>query len=117
MDVQNLPHYTLRPEELARWLLGQPESWWMVDGDPLLTSEVDFPCPGEELVDSLRRIDTPLIVFDPTEGSEASGQVIGAEQFDKLADVNNRRKMRTFLLSWAGSGIEWLLFEDTPPED
>ena len=49
-----LPYYTIKSEELANWLDDQPESWWIVDGDPVLTSHVDFPCPSEELSAELR---------------------------------------------------------------
>jgi hypothetical protein len=55
MSVLEQPYYVIKPTELAEWLDQEPETWWIVDGDPRLTGQVDFPCPSEELSEALRR--------------------------------------------------------------
>lgn len=51
------PHESrLSSEELASWLDRQgPESWWLVDGDSLLTGLLFFPCTGDVLATDSRR--------------------------------------------------------------
>jgi hypothetical protein len=114
MSVLERPHYVIKPTELAEWLDQEPETWWMVDGDPRLTGEVDFPCPSEELSEALRRYKKDLF-FYPVEpisaGSEPAGQTIERQSLDELADRDNPEKRRTFLLSWSDREDEWLLVE------
>jgi hypothetical protein len=83
-----------------------------VDGDPRLTSKVDFPCPGDELGPALRKIGKDLLLYDKTSGSTAHGEIVDPRRFDDLADTNNRRHRKTFLLNWADSDEDWLLVED-----
>lgn len=110
--VINLPYYTISAEELASWLDGQPDSWWIVDGDPVLTSHVDFPCPSEELSAELRRVSKPLRMYDPREKSKAQGEAVRVDQLDDMADTDNNSQARTYLLCWDGDDIQWLLAED-----
>ena len=57
------PHYEVAAGELAAWLEQQGEDrWWTVDGDPLLTGRLAFPCPADELAPELRKIGRPLLV-------------------------------------------------------
>jgi hypothetical protein len=114
MSVKNLPHYTLPAATLADWIDSQPDQWWSVDGDPLLTGKVDFPCPGDELAPALRKIGKDLLLYDRTPGSTARGQVVEADRLRELADTDNRRHRKTYLLSWADSDIDWLPLEDDP---
>jgi hypothetical protein len=111
-ETLNLPYFTLNANELAEWLDAQPQAWWTVDGDPLLTSRVDFPCPSEELSAELRRATTSLRIFDPRERSMAHGESIKHTQLNDLADRGNNSKARTFLLCWDGEDIQWLPAED-----
>ena len=110
-ETLNLPYYTIKSEDLAKWLDDQPESWWIVDGDPVLTSHVDFPCPVEELSAELRRVRKPLRMFDPRNNSTAHGDAAPLEQLDDIADTDNNSQARTYLLSWDGYDIQWLLSE------
>ena len=96
---------------MANWLDGQPALWWMVDGDPVLTSHVDFPCPGDELSAELRRVSRPLRMFDPRKDSKAHGEAVRVEQLNDIADTDNKSKARTCLLCWDGDDIQWLLAE------
>lgn len=112
MSLKDEPHYTLPAAELARWIESQPDQWWAVDGDPRLTSVVDFPCPSDELAPAVRKIGKDMLVFDNNPSSTAHGEAIGAEKLDGLADINHRRGHKTFLLSWADMDVEWLLMED-----
>jgi hypothetical protein len=90
----------------------QPDQWWSVDGDPRLTSTVDFPCPSDEMAPAIRKIGKDLLLYDKTATSRAHGEVLAVEKLDELADVNNRHRRRTFLLCWTDSEAEWLLMED-----
>jgi hypothetical protein len=111
-ETLRLPYYTIDPMDLAKWLEDQADTWWIVDGDPELTSHVDFPCPTEELSAELRRVNKPLRVFDPREGVDAKGATIPVSQLNEIADTENKTQARTYLLSWEGDDIQWLLAED-----
>lgn len=114
MSVLERPHYVIKPTELADWLDQEPETWWLVDGDPRLTGEVDFPCPSEELSEALRRYKRDLFFF-PVEPSSMpsppAGQTIEGARFGELVDRDNPAKRRTWLLSWSDRDDEWLLVE------
>jgi hypothetical protein len=112
MSLKDKPHYTLPATVLADWIDSQPDRWWLVDGDPWLMSVVDFPCPSDELAPAIRQVGKDLRVYDKTPGSRAHGEVIPANRLDDLAEVSNRRRRKTFLLTWADSDIDWLLIED-----
>jgi hypothetical protein len=114
MSVLERPHYVIKPTELADWLDQEPETWWMVDFDPRLTGEVDFPCPSEELSDALRAYHKDLFVYpvDPASMEpKPSGQAIGWERLDDLLDRDGPEGRRTFLLSWSDRDDEWVLSE------
>jgi hypothetical protein len=110
-ETLELPYYTIKAKELAKWLEDQPDSWWIVDGDPVLTSHVDFPCPSEELSAELRVASNSLRLFDPRKDSTPHGQAIPLEQLNDMADTNNNSHARTYLLCWDGDDIQWLLAE------
>jgi hypothetical protein len=112
MSVRQKPHYTLSATTLAEWLESQPDKWWSVDGDPLLTSTVDFPCPSDELASEIRRVGKNLLLQDKNPGSQAHGEEIAGAQLDQLADTSGRRRRKIFRLSWADSDVDWLLLED-----
>lgn len=105
-------HYLLDPKDLAQWLDAQEGTWWAVDGDPLLTSRMSFPCPADELADRLRRIDRPLELFHSEAPAPPPEPRIGGADLDRLADTDNNPQERTFLLRWQGDEEAWLLGED-----
>ncbi|MFI5459037.1 MAG: hypothetical protein ACHRXM_26710 [Isosphaerales bacterium] len=114
MNARERPHYVIKPSEIAKWLDREPETWWMVDGDPLLTGKLDFPCPSGELSEALRRYQRDLVIYPvmPTStGSQPAGQAIKWQSLNDLADRDNPQKRRTFLLSWSDREDEWLLSE------
>jgi len=98
--------------KLAEWLEGQPGSWWNVDGDPLLTSEVDFPCPNEELAEALRAHNDDIVLFIRKHVKPNIDGKWDALGLDDLTDIENPRKEKNFLAAWKGSDIKWLLSED-----
>jgi len=98
-------------QELARWLEEQSGSWWSVDGDPLLTSEVDFPCPNDELAGALSKLDKEIIVFAKTRKNKDRAKQFHAVDIDELADTKNPRKEKNILAAWKGSDVKWLLTE------
>ena len=106
-----LPYYRIKAEELADWLDGQPAAWWIVDGDPVLTSRVDFPCPSEELSAESPRVAKPLRLFDPRTDSTAHGEAVRVEQLEDIADTDNNSRAKTYLLCWDGDDDQWLLAE------
>jgi hypothetical protein len=112
MAVKEKPHYKVSAKSLADWLETQPDKWWSVDGDPLLTSTVDFPCPSDELAPVIRRVGTDLLIQDQNANSAAHGQGIAPNELDKLADTSNRKRRKIFRLCWVGSDVDWLLLED-----
>jgi len=114
MNARERPYYVIKPSEIAKWLDREPHTWWIVDGDRRLTGEVDFPCPSGELSEALRHYQTDLVIYPvmPTStGSQPVGQIIKWQSLDEIADRDNPKKRRTFLLSWSDSEDEWLLSE------
>ena len=124
MSIRDEPHYEVPAAELAAWVEQQgPDRWWNVDGDPLLTGRLTFPCPGDELAEELRRVNRPLLIQDKQRRPEAKGQPIGRAELDAVADrLGNNVPItgekpawvndRLFYLCWKGSPHEWLLVED-----
>ena len=112
MSMKEKPHYTLSAGALAEWLDSQPNKWWSVDGDPLLTSIVDFPCPSDELAPTIRRVGTNLLLQDKNPTSQAHGEEIAGDKLDELADISNRKHRKILRLSWADADVDWLLLED-----
>jgi hypothetical protein len=123
-NILQRKHYELPSTELARWLEAQG-GWWNVDGDPLLTGRLPFPCPADELAHELRRLNRPLLVqaihseFAP----EGRGRLT-AEQLGKVAvrysgslsgpgPLSEFVNDRQLYLCWKGSQHEWLLIEDS----
>jgi hypothetical protein len=121
------PHYELPAKELAAWLEEQgKDHWWNVDGDPLLTGRMTFPCPAGELAAELRKIDRPLLVQANEDDVDAQGQPISKEKLsdlvghfaDGLSDEDDGQIPpwggdRLFYLCWKGKLHEWLLEEDS----
>src|SRR5713226_505151 len=86
MSLRDEPHYTIASSELADWLEGQgTDRWWSVDGDPLLTGRLSFPCPADEVAGELRRIKRPLLVLDRRKNPTGDGEPIQARDLDGLA--------------------------------
>jgi hypothetical protein len=114
MSPHERPHYVIKPSEIAKWLDREPGTWWIVDGDPRLTGEVDFPCPSGELSEALRRYDKKLFLF-PAEpnstGPKPAGQEIDSERLNDLSDRDTPYGARTFLLSWPDRDEDWILTE------
>lgn len=121
------PHYEIPSSELARWLEEQGnERWWNVDGDPLLTGRMMFPCPAEQLARELRKINRPLLVQAKKEAMVARGQPITKDKLNDLVDhfaenleVSDEAEMprwsadRLLYLCWNDTSYEWLLTEDS----
>jgi hypothetical protein len=125
--IRGGPHYELSSAELAAWLEEQgPDRWWTVDGDPLLTGRMTFPCPARFLAAELRKIARPLLVQAKTDDNAAKGQPISKDKIDVVVErVGNNMHMigggekqpwsqdRILYLCWKGSIDEWLLEEDS----
>jgi hypothetical protein len=121
------PHYEILSSELATWLLEQGEDrWWNVDGDPLLTGRLTFPCPASELAEELRKINRPLLVQAKKDDIEAKGQRVGKDKLNDLVShfAENMKVFgtgemppwggdRLLYLRWKGAPDEWLLAEDS----
>jgi hypothetical protein len=119
------PHYEISSSELAAWLEKQGEDrYWYVDGDPLLTGRLSFPCPGDELATELRKINRQLLVQAKEDDAGARGQVIDVVKLDSaVAKFRENHRLtgptprwaedRVLYLCWSGSPHEWLLVEDS----
>jgi hypothetical protein len=122
--IRDEPRYKIASSELAAWLEGQGmDRWWNVDGDPLLTGRLSFPCPGDELAAELRRINRTLLIQDRRKPSLGRGEQIVARDLDGLVtrlwenlQTNGTElswtKDRLFFLCWEDRGDEWMLVED-----
>jgi hypothetical protein len=125
IGIRGGPHYEVPSLELAAWLEGQGrERWWNVDGDPLLTGRLTFPCPAAQLAAELKKINRPLLVQARKEEAGAVGQLIDAAKIGdavRLLAEDGRMegapppwaKDRVLYLCWKGSLHEWLLEEDS----
>jgi hypothetical protein len=125
--IRSGPYYEIPSTELAAWLEQQGiERWWNVDGDSLLTGSLTFPCPGDELAETLRAINRPLLIQAKKDDTGAVGQLIGADKLNEvvayLADTIHVigpaqappwGSDRLLYLCWKGSPDEWLLIEDS----
>lgn len=112
--------------ELAMWIEGQGEDiWWNVDGDPLLTGQISFPCPANELANELRRLNRPLLVHSRSKAAIPEGTVIDHIQLERFVSrlgdniqLKGGRPAwmhdRVIPLSWKNDPerVEWLLIED-----
>jgi hypothetical protein len=121
------PHYEIASTDLAEWLEEQgKDRWWNVDGDPLLTGRLTFPCPASDLAAELRKIDRPLLVQAKKDDKEAKGQPVGKVKIDALVGHFSENLHvpaggelppwggdRLLYLRWKGSPEEWLLEEDS----
>ena len=124
MSFRDEPHYTIRSSELAAWLESQgTDRWWTIDGDPLLTGRLSFPCPADELAAELRRINRALLVQDRRKTPSGRGEQIVARDLDGLVtrlgdnlQTNGPKPAwandRMLSLCWEDRGDEWLLVED-----
>jgi hypothetical protein len=110
----NLPRLELPSAELAAWLDKQgSDVWWFVDGDPLLTGNVSFPCTGDVLAAELRRLNQPLLVVPP-ENSQPGDRHLTSDDLDDLVYKEEGVDERMFLFRWAKTPErdEWMLSED-----
>jgi hypothetical protein len=124
MSLRDEPHYKVPSPELAALLEHQGlDRWWSVDGDPLLTVWLSFPCPADELAAELRRINRTLLIQDRRQPPLGRGQTRLARELDALVtrlgdNVESREEKqvwtndRVFILSWEDRPDEWLLVED-----
>ena len=124
-NIQDGPHFEVPSSELAKWLEDNAaDSWWNVDGDPLLTGSIPFPCPTDELASELRKINRSLLVEAPRGDGAAKGQPIEASNIGPLltrsvSELHASRfaaewaNDKFFFLCWRGSPYEWLLIEDS----
>ena len=112
MTTEPHPHYTLTAATLADWIENQPDKWWFVDGDPLLTSIVDFPCPSDELASAIRRVGKDLLLKDQNPSSAAHGEMISGGRLDQVADSITKHHRRILQFSWKDADVDWLLMED-----
>jgi len=114
MSIRQAPHFRLQPQVLANWLDRQDSlSWWSVDGDPILTERLHFPCPGDELAAELRKILRPLLVLAPGNEQIPPQRELEERELDQLSKVDDLRD-RALQLCWedADPEIDWVLSED-----
>jgi hypothetical protein len=119
------PHYEISSSELASWLeKNAADSWWNVDGDPLLTGRLSFPCPSDELASELRAIGRTLLIQAVHSDTEAKGQSLKADQVSRTVSkfqsnlfttgrLHGWANDRLFYCCWKDSPHEWLLTEDS----
>jgi hypothetical protein len=121
------PHYEVPATELATWLVEQgKDRWWNVDGDPLLTGLLTFPCPAGDLATTLMKINRPILIQAKKDDTAARGQLIDRNKLGQLVSLFSENQHvagsgtmpswgndRLFYCCWKGSRHEWLLAEDS----
>ena len=108
------------------WLEGKgKDRWWNVDGDPILTGRLTFPCPAAHLATELKKINRPLLVQakkDDTGGEGTDDRLLRTGKRRRPArgttfipQVSHRFRAndRILYLCWKNSPHEWLLEEDS----
>ena len=112
-----LPYFLLSNSEFANWIDNKGEGqWWSVDGDPLLTGRVNFPCPGDELLAAVRKVNKNVLVFDKQLRHDTTGQPISWGQVDDLV-IEDDVGSRVLQLCWKdAASADWLLLEDEDDE-
>jgi hypothetical protein len=112
--IRGGPHYELPPTELAAWLEQEgPDRWWNVDGDPLLTGRITFPCPARNLAAELRKIVRPLLVQAKEDDGAVVDRVGNNIHMIRGGEKPPWSEDRILYLCWKGSTDEWLLTEDS----
>ena len=111
MDTEQGSYLEIVAEELAKWLCQTPDLYWTVDGDPVLSGILSFPCPGDELADALRKIDNSLMVLDREARLQEQVGPISFSDLDSLVE-KEELDARVLQFRWNDSDIEWLLIED-----
>ena len=101
---------------MADWIEQQPDKWWVVDGDPVLTLFVNFPCPSDELAPAIRRIGKNLFLQAKI-SPHTDGEIVKMLGWTSCRNTKNRHQEKTLLLSWNDSDVNWLLIEDKAAED
>src|SRR5262245_61481414 len=116
MSLLDEPHYKVPSSELAGWLEGQGvDRWWNVDGDPLLTGRLSFPCPADELATELRRINRTLLVQDRRQAPLGGGQTLAARELDALVTrLGDNVETRGEKPAWTNDRVFILCWEDRP---
>lgn len=111
--IRDRAHYRIHASELAAWLDRQrKESWWSVDGDPILMERLDFPCPPDVLAHEFRQLDRPLLLLDYKEEPTARGELLTRKELDRVAFIDPHGD-RAFQFCWEdGPDVDWVLFED-----
>ncbi len=113
MDTKQGSYLEIGAEELAKWL-GEgdnPDLYWTVDGDRVLSGMLSFPCPGDELAGALRSIGKPLMVLDREEHFQGAKEPLSSSDLDSLVE-EEELDTRVLQFQWKGSNTEWILIED-----
>jgi hypothetical protein len=122
MSTAELAFVEIPTTALATWLEQQgADRWWSIDGDPILTGQLNFPCPGDELAEELRKIKGTVEVKVPIRSSHLSKpeEILNAAVRElgenvKTSSANEPAWIHDRLidLRWKDSSNEWLLVED-----
>lgn len=112
--ISEQSHYRISAGVLADWLERQTDpSWWSVDGDPILTERLNFPCTHDELAGALRAIGQPLLLLSSDLDAATVSREVNADDVDRIAIVDTSGN-RVLQLCWAHvkPEVDWLLCED-----
>jgi len=81
----------------------------VVDGDPLLTAIVDFPCPGDELAPMLRKM-TKIFCCMTRLPFQREGRIYRGNRLDQLCDTNTA-PLQDVAFILADADVDWLLMK------
>ena len=112
MEIKQTSCAEIPAKELAKWVAEKGEdTYWTVDGDPVLTGRLSVPCPGDELASEVRSVGKTLLVFDPRPDTQVRGRMISASELDDFVE-SEELGTSVLQLCWKGSETVWLLIED-----
>lgn len=113
MRILDRPHFRVKAADLADWIESRPDRWWSVDGDPRLTSVVDFPCPSDELAAALRREGKDLMLEDASAIGAGEAEIVDSSRLEQLAVASDPPR-KVLRLAWEDADEVWLLLDDEP---
>ncbi len=107
--IEGRPQYRLTNAEVVFWLFERGDRLWRVDGDPVLGSVLNIPCPTDELVHQIVKVGRDMLIIEPPNFVEASPFSI-----DQLVDNEGEMGGPTLAIVWDGmkNNQYWLLIEE-----
>lgn len=114
MSIREHTYYQVTSDTLSRWLENQSDhSMWSVDGDPILTGLMNFPCLASDLANEIQRLNKSLLVYaDSPLPNHDLGQGLSVDDLDCIAIREEGNRVFQFCWEQGSPEIDWLMIED-----